>query len=109
MSDSIGNETTQKNSYAVPEKPRRLTMPSVFELNESVMDIPNWLFLSLVEHPCDESETRGDGSFTNTQEESSHHQTGETGTRSMAHQDATPEKPDHLAMLHVGKGRPTPR
>lgn len=63
------------------------------------MYIPEGLLLSLIEHSCDEGEPRCDGSFPNTEEEMSYHESSEASACSVAHQDAAPDKPDHLGFV----------
>ena len=64
------------------------------------MDIPEWLLLPLIKHAGKQSKSRGDGSFTNAEEESGCHQATKVLACGMAHQDTSPEessmRQDHL-------------
>ena len=54
------------------------------------MDVPCWLFFTLIEHAGDEGEARRNGSFTHAQEESRGDQAAKALCCRMAHQDASP-------------------
>lgn len=71
------------------------------------MYIPNRLLLSLIEHSRDESESRCNGRFSNPEEEAGYHQSGETGTGGVAHQNTSPEEAGQLAVIQTEANKTT--
>lgn len=55
--------------------------------------LPQWLFLTGVEHARDECKSGGDGRLADTQEETCRHESGKVLTGTVAHEYPTPQEP----------------